>query len=493
MKRKLLFFKCCMAGVTLLLTGCSSTRHLKEDEYLLVQNKVTANRKELPTKGDLYYLAKPAANRQLLGVYPVKAALYQSLLPSDENSRDKKWKQWMRKNFGEEPVLLDSAAVAASCRQMQQYLYNKGYFSSEVRSEIRHRKKKAKVLYRITADECYTLNEASYEVADTNIRKIILKDKPHSLLQAGIPYDVEILSNERERIAEMMANLGFFHFTADNISYRIDSNLNSHRFNVKVVVQSGRELADSNGERIPAPLRRYYIRNIEIHARDIEEQKLHTDSLTYQRPNRQGGFHTYRLYLENGVKYKPKALVYPLIFHSGSRYSARASKGSYNRYNDMQNFRFIRISYQETEESRANPNDSGWLDCQIQLSKLENHKLDLEVLGKDIGNDYGIGANINYKNRNIFHGGEILFANLLFSTEFQRTSNRNDEEGNMPIWRYRNFEIGGETGLHFPKILFPHHHFDLRKPIRANTDISVGSYFQQRDHYSRFIANTNLK
>jgi outer membrane protein assembly factor BamA len=160
----------------------------------------------------------------------------------------------------------------------------------------------------------------------------------------------------------------------------------------------------------------------------------------------------------------------------------------------MQNFRSIRISYATMGNRQGeNASDSGWLACNILLSPLEKHTLNFELLGKDIGSDYGIGVNLNLKNRNLFHGGEVQYDNLLFSTEFQRNTTIEEANEEVPMWRYRNFELGGEIGIHFPKMIFPFSQSLIPKKFHSQTRISAGSYFQQRDHYSRLITNTGVE
>lgn len=472
----------------LYFTSCSSTRHLNEGEYLLVKNEVTANRAEIPTQSEIIYLVKPVACHQTFGFFPWKAGIYQSALPK-EGKKDSKFRQWVRKNLGEEPVLLDSSSIEYSRKQIQQYLYNNGYFVSDVKSDIYLRKRKASVRYSITADAPYLLNEIKYIVDDTAIRRLIETERENSLLKKGMVYQTDRLSEERNRIAAYLTDNGYYLFKPANIRYRVDSNLNSHRFNLTFIVQPD-VLTDSANNRQILPFRRYYIRNVQI-TYDLMDSK---DYLTtsYTEKSRNGQLYTYAIRHTEDLYYKPKALTYPLDFHSGDLYSTTSAKNSYNRYNDMQDFRLIRVSYLETEESRRNPQgDTGWLDCHIQLSQWENYKLNMELLGKDIGEDYGIGVNLNFKRRNAFHGGEIQYDNLLFSTEFQR--NRQDENEDAPLWNYRNFELGGEIGIHFPKMLFPYSNTIIPKRYRAQTRIALGAYFQQRDHYSRFITNTGLE
>lgn len=488
MRKGLVFFTLCMLWAGASMTSCSSTSHLNDGEYLLVKNEVTANRKEIPTQTEIIYLVKPVACHQTLGLFPWKSGIYRSAIPK-EGRKDTKFKQWVRKNLGEEPVLLDSSSVEYSRSQIQQYLYNNGYFVSEVESSINIRKRKASVSYAITADAPYLLNELKYVVEDTVLRRLIEADRENSLLKKGMVYQTDRLSEERNRIAAVLADKGYYQFKPANILYRVDSNLNSHRFNLTLIVKPD-VITDSTESTLALPFRKYYIRNVQI-SYDLMASKDYLFS-TFTEKNRNGQLHTYGIRHTEDLYYKPKALVYPLDFHPGDLYSTTAAKNSYNRYNDMQDFRLIRISYLEPEESRRNPlNDTGWLDCFIQLSQWENYKLNMELLGKDIGEDYGVGVNLNFKRRNAFHGGEIQYDNLSFSTEFQR--NRLDENEDAPLWNYRNFELGGEIGIHFPKMLFPYSSVIIPKRYRAQTRIALGAYFQQRDHYSRFIANTGLE
>ena len=468
------------------ISACSSTKNMKEGEYLLVKNEISSNRKDLPSESEMRYLIKPDANHRFLGIWPLRAAIYQSMLPKPDR-KDRKWRQWFRNNLGEEPKFMDSSSVEYSCQQLRQYLYNKGFFETMVQSEILTHRKKAVVRYIITAEAPYLLNELSLQIGDTAIHHILTKTQEKSLLKKGTPYDANLLKAERNRIANLLADSGYYLFRPEHIVYHVDSNLNSHRFNLTINI--GEENAASpNGAQAIQPFRKYYIGSINIRCSATEDTALENITHTEQYNNLPP--YTYTLQVQKKLHYKPKALTYPLCFHPESRYSADAAKTTYNLYNSMQNFRFIRISYMATEESRNNPEaDSGWLQCQIQLTPWEKHTLNFELLGKDIGSDYGVGVNLNLKNRNLFHSGEIQYDNILFSTEFQRNTDISEANEKVPMWRYRNFELGGEIGIHYPKMIFPWSQKLIPKKFQAQTRFAFGNYFQQRDHYSRFISN----
>ena len=260
-------------SIALGAASCSSTRKLGKEDCLLVKNTVTADSKEIP---DASHLVKPEANRLFLGIYPMKAALYQHML-TEEGKKDRKWKQWMRKNFGEEPVLLDTSAVESSTVQIRQYLHNNGYFESEVQNSIRCRRQKAKVSYQITAGQPYRLNDISYRVPDTNILRLLTEDRANSLLQKGMRYSTDRFDAERNRIATLLADQGYYTFKADHISYRIDSNLNSHRFNLTVVIQNN-SATDSSGKLQSVPFRKYYIKDVEIRYYHSDDKHFQAES-----------------------------------------------------------------------------------------------------------------------------------------------------------------------------------------------------------------------
>ena len=490
MKGKSVFTQLAWIMPAILLTACSPTRQLKDGEYLLVKNRVTANRQEIPVRTEIAQLVKPTANHLFMGLFPIQSAVYSSMLP-DEGKKDRKWKQWVRKNFGEEPVLLDSAATAYSCQQIRQYLLNNGYFESDVRSDIRTHGKRAAVHYSIMAGNPYLLNELYFRISDPEIARLVDSTRGKSLLKKGMRYDTDLFNSERNRITNMLANYGYYLFRPEHIRYRVDSNLNSRRFNLTLCIVSDNN-TDSNSSRSQNPFRSYYIQDIRIRCAGTDDSS--SNIITYTENNGGKNNHTYTLIQQKQFHYKPNALTYPLDFHPGSLYSTEAARNTYNRYNDMQNFRFIRVSYSLTEESRKHPEkDTGLLHCNIQLTPWEKHKLNLELLGKDIGSDYGVGVNLNLKNRNFFHGGEIQYDNIIFSTEFQRNTDIGEANEKVPMWRYRNFEIGGEVGIHFPKMILPFNQTLIPKKYRSQTRFSVGSYFQQRDHYSRLITNTGAE
>ena len=155
----------------------------------------------------------------------------------------------------------------------------------------------------------------------------------------------------------------------------------------------------------------------------------------------------------------------------------------------MKNFSFIKITYRETEESKTTLPDTGYVTCSVQLLKMERNSFHYDLLGKNIGKDFGVGVNLSYSNRNFFKSGEIFSITGMYANEFQRQVSDDSERK----WRFRNFEVGGDVGLEFSRFLFPVKQQNVPKKFRAKTIINVGSNYQVQDNYSRFITSTGFR
>ena len=475
-------------GIIILIASCVPTRKLTEGQYMLVKNKIIADKKEIPTK-DIQYVVRPIPNKKFLNLFFWKAGVYQSMLPAD-STKDNKGKQWMRKNFGEPLVLLDTALIDYSHSQILLYLRNKGYFESKVSYQIKpnnHNKKKVKIIYSIEAGTPCEISKIKYRIKDKKIEKIIFHDTTQCLIKIGNHFDVDVLTEERSRITNHLTNIGYYNFTENYILYRIDSNLTEHTVSIIIEILNPEYIID--GEKVESNHRKYYIEHIEITSNFLNSQ-IKPDTILYSEITHKHDTNYYSLIYTENIDFKPRTLVYPLSFSTGDLYKSNEIKRTYNRFNDMRNFSFIKISFRETAESKANYlSDSGYINCFIQLSKMERNSFHCDLLGKNIGKDFGMGVNVSYSNRNMFKSGEIFTITGMYANEFQRQSN-ND---NIPKWQYQNFEVGGDVGLEFSRFLFPVKQQNISKKIRARTIINIGTNFQKQDHYSRFISSTGFR
>lgn len=492
--------------------SCSPEKYLANGEYLLEKNKVIVQEgKNIDVASDLVYAVRPKINKKTFGIFPWSVGIYQQMqrkidndqlsslqkklratlgkypviLDTATNDYYRQKKQniylWIQTNFGEEPVLLDTSMLSYSMAQIRLMMFNNGYFNSVVTNEVKYKWKKAKVYYYVKAGDPYRINDINYEIPDSNIYNLVLRDTLRRYIHRGDIYSVDIFTQEQERIVTTMQNRGYYFFDKNYIHYKIDTNIGNHLLNVQIIIDNPKyQLEDSSI--VVGKHRKYKINTISIfegvsNMADISNVK----TIKYREIVRKIDTNEYTIYYNHTKSYLPKSIVYPLRFKKGMLYSSRRSQLTYDRYSDMRNFDFIKILYAETPESKKDyMSDTGSLDCRIQLIRGKKRTMGFDALLKNTGSRIGIGGSLTLMNRNVFKGAEILSFTLKYTHELQNDSSR---------FRFRNFELGGTLGLEIPRFLFPIKQQNISKSFRIKTLIQLTANYMRQDYYDRFLTN----
>ncbi|MCL2130843.1 MAG: outer membrane protein assembly factor [Lentimicrobiaceae bacterium] len=494
--------------------ACTPEKKLKEAEFLLVKNKIVADNKSVPVSDKITYVVQPRPNKRALGLFLSKVSIYQAMIPVEKpyyeqfkrkmrhslgkypvlldtvsndwyTSRWRNAKVWVQENFGEPPVLLDTGLIDYSVKQIDLMMRKIGYFNAETTYSIVFKQQTAKVIYKIAAGTSYKITDIQYDIADATLAKIILADTNRSLLQRGNIYDEYVLDNERSRIEERLLNRGYFSFSKNNIRYEADTSLGSGSLVLKLIVQNPQQKIDDSTF-VEGKFRCYKIQSIAIYT-EIESENTPFDSIYYSEVVNNSDTNTYGVFVPAGtLPYRPSALVYPLFFSTGDVYSSRRTRNSYDRYTDMRNFGYTKISYAETGESQANyQQDTGYLDCKIQLARLPRQFYDYDFFVKNTGGIYGLGVSALYGNRNLFKAAEIFTLSGRYTQELQM-----DQADSS--WHFRNFEAGINASIEFPRFLFPVKQHRISKNFRPKTVVNLGANFIKHNYYSRLLISSNL-
>jgi outer membrane protein assembly factor BamA len=482
---------------------------LKESEYLLVRNKVFADKKDVPV-GDIVYAVRPRTNKRTFGLFLWRVGIYQAMIPEEKPECEQfkrkirhslgkypvlldtlandyygkqfdKFRLWIQDKFGEEPVLLDSALIHYSLAQIELMMRNAGYFDAKVDYKVRFEGKRAKIGYQITAGEPYRINNISYQIPEP-VDRYVYRDTARSLIRRGEIYSLKNLEEQRNRIAERLLNRGYYDFSKNYIRYEIDTNLKGQLLNLRMIISNPVYQVDDSTA-VEGRHRCFVIQSINVLS-DFSQwgSNQFRDSVRYiEIRKKTQDTNTYFVFYQSEEKtYKPSSLVYPIFFKPGDVYSNRFSRNTYDRYSDMQNFKFIKVSYAETPESKMNfMRDTGYLDCRIQLMNSKRRSLGAELLLKNTGGIFGVGVEFRYKNKNLFRAAEILSFSLKYTQELQIDSSD---------VHFKNFEVGGTVMLEFPRFLFPLKR-DISKSFRPKTWASIGVNYLRQEYYSRFLTN----
>ncbi len=420
-----------------------------------------------------YIRQKP--NKTILGM-KFHLGLY-NISPKDKESGF--ITDWLR-TIGESPVIFDEFSTSKTSSQLELYFRNKGYYDSEVSDSVIFKKKKAKVIYTIQANEPYRIRNIKYSFEDSSMTDLIIDDKTHSLLKNGDLFDVDILSDERERIAELTRTKGFYYFSKEYIFYQADSSLNDKQVDINIIIKKFKQSTPNGGyiER-EHPLTR--IRNVYIHT-------------NYQPKIALGNFAEYASELDtivsNGIylvyrgeeNIKTTVVTESNFIQPGDLFNMTNVSRSYRNLSALHAFRLVNINFKEAENDSLFKGKS--IDCEILLTPSILQSFTVELEGTNSSGNIGAAGNLIYQHRNLFEGAENFDLRFKGAMETLKESYSNDF-GNM-------VEIGSEMKVTIPKFILPFKTDQFIKKYNPSTSVSMAYNFQRRPDYTRTIANVSF-
>lgn len=476
--------------LTLLLSSCNVTKYVPEGEYLLDKVNITTDEKDLKdTDFSIYLRQQP--NLKLFNFIPFNLGLYSISSPDTTL-----WINRFLQKIGDAPVIYDSTLVESSALELKKAMINKGYLNAEVSHNTTFKKKKAKVNYNITANQPYRIKDIKYKIRNKEIEEIILPDTINSLIKRGNLFDIDILEQERKRIAELLRTEGYFYFDKEYIGFVADTTLGDKQVQLNLRVQPMRKVVGKN-EILRLEHEKYNVRNINYFLTN-DATTLFNDSL--KAPLNHIKYKDINIYSDNDFVRKSTLHNFTSI-NSNSLYNEETVDQTYAKLASLKIFKYLNISFSETEDSirivenamqqdsllygieTSSTNDTirmKQLDCNIILAPDKLQSFSFELEGTNNEGDFGIAGRLQYSHNNIFHGGEKFKIQVRGANE--------SIIGKRSIW-----EVGTEASIGFPTILFPYVNRKFFQDNTSNTELHLNFSYQIRDEYSRIIAGLGMR
>ena len=436
------------------------TKYVPNDQYLLKKIQIKSNIPDINNEELKSYL-RQTPNNTILGFWPLKLGFYN--LSNDDST---KWvNRWLRR-IGEPPVIYDSLKTIYGCDELQKVIFNKGYLNAKVTSTTKTNKKHIKITYNIVPGEPYRFRNYFITIPDSTIATIVNK-RNSSLIKQGNLFDVDKINEEREQIARLLRNHGYFNFRKELLLFYVDSTLNTNEIDAELSIQPQYLDNDSALQIIFSKKRIDNTTIIALKDNDISNiSNLQLDT-TYVNNIK-------IIYNTKNKAFRPKAIANKISIIPNILYSDFAVERTYSHLNSLSAAKYVNISFSE------NLNNN--LDAQVIITQNKPHTVSAEIEGTYSGGDLGIGAAIGYKNNNIFHGSEILNINV-----------NGGYEAIGSLSEYQSaWDIGGEASLTFPTLLMPMTK-DFKRRSSGTTEIAASVNFQQRPEYQRNIAGAGIK
>lgn len=468
------------------LSGCNSTKMLKQNEYLLVENRIKVNTREI-TPEDLTPYLQQQPNTKLFGLFRTSITFYNW----GSSGKESKFKRWLRTKAGSAPVALDTSLTDASIKQMKLFLNNKGFFNSTITDTTIFKKRKAAVHYKVRTLKPYTIRNFTYTITDTALAAYVYKDTAKCLIVKGKNYDSYKLEDERARITTNLLNYGFFRFSNIYIVFHIDSTLNERRLDVDLEITNPVVPSlDDFGTMIESRHKRYFVNKIYI-VPQVDHLKADTgiyDTLVKRYINAAKGKpdNVYYFLAKGKFTVKPRTIAQAVFITPQTHYNLNDVNLTYSQLAGLGVYNYINLKFYESLDRPSKTSKEGDLiDCRIELARSPAHSFSVTTDGTNSSGALGVQGNLSYQNRNIFRGAQLLRISLNGSTQAQ--AGGDTEDGSSTF--FNTIELGVNVSLTFPQFLIPYKPERLSKSFKPRTTISAGYNYQHRSDYDRHISN----
>lgn len=456
-----------MMALVAVLSSCSTTRRLAENETLYTGVKkfdvVSEDHEKIP--GGLSSDLKAAINVKPNNPMPMMSPFVRTPFPiglwvyNNMSDSAKGLKGWIYRMLVAQPVLISDVRPEVRVKMMEDILSKNGYFGSTASYSLIYDKKnpkKARINYTVDVAKPYRLDSIVYLRNDSSqlCRYIDSLARKDSYLKKGNIFNIDSLSDVRVDITNALRNKGYYYFRPEYIEFLADSTLIPHGIAIKLA------LADNLPRMATYPYRTGKITTYVM--RRSEKNPGIPDTMSTSRGE--------------VIVYQPARLRKNLVpscitFREGKLFSVRDMDRTQDRLSRLGIFGNIQIQPMVADTSAADPRVDVDVYCRFDRA-LE---ASVEVNATSKSNSYiGPGLILGFTNHNLFGGAEKFNLQLNANYEWQT--------GHGSTSLFNSYEFGLTGQLAFPRLLAPK--FIRRRNSELNwTTISLGADLLNRPHY----------
>ena len=442
-------------GLILILaaSSCSVRRFLPPGEKLYKGSTVIVkkNPDEKKTTKQLKKYVKqavtPRRNKFLLG-QPYKVWWWYVIGEPDPDKTERGLRSFLRKKLGEPPVLSSRVNAPVTAENMQAFMENSGYFHTTVQGDTVNKSYFTTAIYTANVQPQYHIKSITW-VSDSSALLKLLEErqKTRSILKIGQPYRLSDISAERDQLDLYLKTKGYYYFNPDYLMAYADSTVGNRQVDIYLNVK----------KTIPEAAKYpYRINKIIVYPNySLASAKLDTSLV--------GAVKYDGLLIKDSAKvFKPRLFAQTIIYRPGTLYSSRTQNSTLNRLINLGTFKFVKNRFEAVKDS----GDLHRLNVYYYLTPAKKKSMqgELDVFTKE-NNSVGGQLSVNWKNRNLFGGAELLTVKAYTGVEVSiADSLRNNN----------SLRLGGEVSLKLPRYAVPFLHIKENNFYPPNTNLLLG-------------------
>lgn len=478
-----------------LVSSCSLTKGLKEDQYLVYDTKIVGVKKS--DKNALSDLIKQTPNTRIpllnssigVSIYRLGLATFDSAkqlnkkaafekernelvaISRQENLSKKQEKRLNKVNnklsainkklefgnslmrTGNPPVIYDSVQTAETLRQMAFYLANSGFFDSKTDVSVKKSNKKAWVTYLITENEPYRIDSFYTRSDDESIYLLLQKNEKDRIVKVNRIYDQNSLTKERQRVEDVLKDNGYYTFSKSYLEYNVYKDTVEHSVKIEQVIRK--------------PI---FADNHKIYLLDSVEFYIDSPSAAFIDYDKKTTFKDIKFEVYED-KYSEKVISSRVFFNKGNLYSRTDALETQRQLANLDLFRFVNISF-DTLGNVLRPKIFTQPNQKYQITNQLGASITEQVPGPFFSH--------SLRNRNLFRGAEVF--ELFLRAGLEGVVSFTGEGG-----VFRSRELSASASVIFPQFLFPLNNQALEKYGRYNprTRTLIGYNYVNRPEYIR--------
>lgn len=449
--------------IVFLLASCSSTKYVPDGSYLLDEVRIHTDNKEVkPSSLSIYIRQNPNSKWFSL----IKTQLYVYNWSGRDSTR---WINRTLRRLGDAPVIYSEGETERSGEEITKAVQNMGYMGARVEPIRQAKKKKMKLVYKVTTGKPYKVRSLKYDIQDSKIEEYIRQDSAATLLSEGMYFDVNVLDAERQRITSRLLQNGYYKFNKEYISYTADTVRNSYLVDLTLHLSPYKQ---HNGDAWQNH-RQYTINKVNF---ITDYNVLQTSALNSIEVNDSLHYKGFPIYYKDKLYLRPKVLTNNLRILPGALYNEQDVQRTYSSFGRLQALKYTNIRFFEIQQ-----NDSAKLNAYVMLTRSKQQSVSFEVEGTNSAGDLGAAASVAFQHRNLLKGSETFMLKLRGAYEaVSGLQNGLDQD---------YIELGAEATINFPRFMFPVLSSDFKRRIRATTEFGLQYSYQMRPEFTRIVAS----
>jgi len=369
-----------------------------------------------------------------------------------------------------------------STEQLTLHMRNKGFYEAEVTDTTVFRKRRARVVYKVTPREPYRIRDITYFFEDATLSSMVLADTTGSKVRSGELFDVDVLQEERVRIENLVRDSGYYSFNRDFVYYEVDSALNEHLVDITLGIRNYPS-TNSRGLIVHTDHPVYTIRDVHMMTDfSAMTQDKNPDAGSIQRDTMV--YDSVYLVYSGEPNIRPSVVTQKNYIIPGTLYDASDVNRTYRNLSSLSAFRMVDIRFREVDSEVPQ------LDCDILVVPATRQSYSLKVEGTNSAGNIGAAANISYGHKNLFGGSEQFDLTFMMAVEnIKYTGDEIDPALTGPSIMQ---EYGIEARLRIPKFLLPVKTNQFIRKFNPQTNIRLSYNYQKRPDYIRTLANASF-